>query len=49
MIEFFIGIAVGIYIVGVLIALAMRVMGSERSVLSSFRWPITFIMSGWKK
>ncbi len=46
---FFIGLAVGIYIMGVVIALAMRVLGSERSVWSSFIWPITFIVSGWKK
>jgi len=47
--SFFIGLAVGIYIMGVLIALGFRVMGSERSVLSSFIWPLTFIMSGWEK
>lgn len=46
---FFIGLLVGIYIMGVVIALAFRVMGSERSVWSSFIWPITWITDGWKK
>lgn len=49
MIEFFIGIAVGIYIVGVLIMAFMKGMGGDDRGPSSFLWPLTFILSFWKK
>jgi len=49
MMDFFIGLAIGVYIMGVLIVAFMKGMGGDGSGPSSFRWPITFIMSFWKK
>jgi len=49
MTTFLIGIAVGIYIAGVLITAFMKGMGGEGRGPSSLLWPITFIMSFWKK
>lgn len=49
MTTFFIGILVGIYILGVLIAWFMKEMGGEGRGPSSLLWPLTFIISFWKK
>ncbi len=49
MLIFFIGLATGVYVMDVVIALVLRLMGSEHSVLNSFLWPIAFIVSDWKK
>ncbi len=49
MTSFFIGLAVGVYIMGVLIMAFMKGMGGEGRGPSSFLWPLTFIMSFWRK
>jgi len=49
MMDFFIGFAVGVYIIGVLIMAFMKGMGGEGRGPSSLLWPITFIMSFWRK
>ena len=49
MTTFFIGVAVGIYILGVLIAAFMKGMGGEGRGPSSLLWPLTFIISFWRK
>jgi len=47
--EFFIGFAVGIYVIGVLITAFIKGMGGDDRAPSALLWPITFIMSYWKK
>ncbi len=47
--EFFIGFAIGIYISGALIVAFMKGMGGEGRGPSALLWPITFIMSFWKR
>jgi len=49
MTSFFIGLAVGVYIMGVLIMAFMKGMGGDGRGPSAFLWPITFIMSFWRK
>lgn len=47
--DILIGFCIGVYVMGVVIALGFRVMGSERSVPSAFIWPITWIIDGWNR
>ena len=46
---FFIGLAAGIYVAGVLIMAFMKGMGGDNRAPSALLWPLTFIMSFWGK
>lgn len=48
MTEFFIGFAIGLYIMGVLIVGFMKGMGGDSKSPSAFLWPITYIISIWR-
>jgi len=49
MTTFLIGIAVGIYIMGVLIVAFMKGMGGDDRAPSAFLWPLTYVMSFWRR
>ena len=46
---FFIGLAAGIYIAGVLIVGFMNGMGGVDNAPSALLWPIRFVRSFWRK
>ena len=46
--DIFIGICIGVYVMGVLIGMVLKMMGSTISFISVLFWPISWITEGWK-